>query len=189
VTGTGGFPAVPPAPVMGRPPQAVPPAPAPALAPKKPYPGAPGANPATGRSGYQGGATQQQAALPPASRPRESGAGADWEPRAAVPRRPGATGTGTGTSHQPRPQQQSAAPRPVPGGAGQQPRPRPQQQQPPRDGYGRPAEPPQQDLSRSSDRNGGIPPRRPAAPTAAAPQQRGTMSRRPATRPTRPPER
>jgi len=170
-TGTGGFPAVPPAPVMGRPAKPVPPAPV------KPYSN--GANPGTARGGYQGGATQQ-AALPPASRPRESGA--DWEPRAAAPRRP-ATGS-TGSSHQPRPQQQPAAPRQVPGAGagGQQPRPRPQQ---PRDGYGRPVEPPQ-DLGRSSDRNGAVPPRRPAA---AAPQQRGTMGQRPASRPRRPSER
>ncbi|MEY9890699.1 hypothetical protein ABIA31_004357 [Catenulispora sp. MAP5-51] len=173
-TGTGGFPAVPPAPVMGRPvkPAPAPSAPPPPPAPGKPYSNAPGAG--AGR-GYQGGATQQ-AALPPANRPRDTGA--DWEPRAAAPRRPGAGNP----SHQPRPQQQPAAPRPVPGATGQQPRPRPQQ---PRDGYGRPAEP-QQDLSRSSDRNG-VPPRRPAA--AATPQQRGTMGRRPATRPGRPSER
>ncbi|MEY9927290.1 hypothetical protein ABH926_001915 [Catenulispora sp. GP43] len=173
-TGTGGFPAVPPAPVMGRPakPVPAPSAPPPAPAPAKPYSSAPGAG--AGR-GYQGGPTQQ-AALPPANRPRETGA--DWEPRAAAPRRPGVGGP----SHQPRPQpQQQAAPRPVPGATGQQPRPRPQQ---PRDGYGRPAEP-QQDLSRSSDRNG-VPPRRPAA---AAQPQRGTMGRRPATRPGRPSER
>ena len=166
-TGTGGFPAVPPAPVMGRPSQPVPPA------PKKPYPGA---NPSAGagRGGYQGAATPQ-AALPPANRPRENSA--DWEPRAAAPRRPGSTGS----SHQPRPQQQSDAPGPVPGTTGQQPRPRPQQ---PRDGYGRPPEPQQQDLGRSSDRNG-VPPRRPAV----TPQQRGTMGRRPATRPGRPSDR
>ncbi|NUR27052.1 MAG: hypothetical protein HOV83_14610, partial [Catenulispora sp.] len=93
---------------------------------------------------------------------------------------------------QPRPQQ-TAAPRPAVPAApaapaapahaanGQAPRPRPQQ---PRDDFERRMGlNEQQDPGRSSDRNP-VPPRRPNA----AAQPRGTMGRRPATRPGRPSE-
>ena len=166
-TGTGGFPKVPPAPVLGRP--SAPAASAPPAA--KPYPPSPQSVPPSAR-GYS---AQPQAALPAAptapsgstasSAPgRGYGEAADWDPRPAAPRRP---------SHQPRPQQAAPRSAPAPAANGQAPRPRPQQ--PPDD---RRAE---QDLSRSSDRNT-VPPRRPAA----GQQQRGTMGRRPASRPGRP---
>jgi hypothetical protein len=176
-TGTGGFPKIPPAPVVGR--QAALSAAAPAA--PKPYPPTPAPSPAPSSAqsprGYNGAAqpqTQAQTALPATT--RGYGEAADWEPRPAAPRRP---------SHQPHPQQ--AAPRPAPGANGQAPRPRPAQPQPqPREDFERRLgmnEP--QDLSRSSDRNPGVPPRRPNAAQGQQ-RERGTMGQRPASRPRRP---
>ena len=161
-TGTGGFPAVPPAPVMGR---QAPPVPA---GTEEALQAARTRAPAAAATG---GATQQ-AALPPANRPRESGA--DWEPRAAAPRRPAAGSTGS--SHQPRPQQpQPAAPRRSPAPTASRRAPVPSS--PATATAARPSR--TQDLGRSSDRNGAA-----AAPPCrrdpAAAGDDGPASREPA---------
>ncbi|MFL6110263.1 MAG: hypothetical protein ACJ786_02770 [Catenulispora sp.] len=181
-TGTGGFPKIPPAPVLGR--QAALSASAPTA--PQPYLSTPVPAPAPSQRGYNGAAqpqpqpqTRAQTALPAPT--RGYGEAADWEPRPAAPRRP---------SHQPHPQQ--AAPRPAPAAAnGQPPRQRPAQPQPqpqpqPRDDFERRLGMSEQpDLGRSSDRNPGVPPRRPSA-APGQPRERGTMGQRPASRPRRP---
>jgi hypothetical protein len=212
-TGTGGFPAIPPAPVMGQSRPAAAPAPVPSYQQARtPYPPAP--------QGY-GSSAQPQAALPAASTSYQTATAPAAAPRAAAPRgygeqnsdwdRPAAPSPGRRAAPQqpqaqpqpPQPQpRQGVPPRAVPnanGGSGPQPRPRPQQARPEfRDERRDPSfdrRPAEQDLSRSSDRldrsgdridprgdrGNGVPPRRPAPQQ----QQRGTMGRRPATRPGR----